>query len=345
MALLQFTDNGIYCPQADVYLDPWKPVNKALITHGHSDHARWGHQHYLCTEAAKPVIQYRLNPEHIQTVKFGEEVLMNGVTFSFHPAGHIIGSAQIRVEYKGEIAVFTGDYKLAPDGISETFEPVKCHTFITESTFGLPIYRWKQQQEVFEEINTWWRENQAEGKTSVIAAYSLGKAQRLLHNIDSSIGKIFTHGAVENVNNVIRNQGIVLPPTQVVTKDTVKKELEGALIVCPPSAVGSSWMRKFNPYSLAVASGWMALRGTRRRKGADRGFALSDHADWQELNTAVKETGAEKVFVTHGYTEVFSKWLREQGLDAHEVKTQYEGEVEEEKEVSGKESDVIKEDE
>lgn len=345
MALLQFTDNGIYCPQADVYLDPWKPVNKALITHGHSDHARWGHQHYLCTETAKPVIQYRLNPAHVQTVKFGEEVLIHGVTFSFHPAGHIIGSAQIRVEYKGEVAVFTGDYKLAADGISETFEPVKCHTFITESTFGLPVYRWKQQNEVFDEINQWWRKNQAEGKTSVIAAYSLGKAQRLLHNIDSSIGKIFTHGAVENVNHVIRNQGIVLPPTQVITKDTAKKEWEGALIVCPPSAVGSSWMRKFNPYSLAVASGWMALRGTRRRKGADRGFALSDHADWQELNTAVKETGAEKVFVTHGYTELFSRWLCEQGLDAHEVKTQYEGEVEEGKEINnGQDSEGAKED-
>lgn len=329
MSLLQFTDKGIYCPQAGVYLDPWKPVDKALITHGHSDHARWGHQKYLCTETAKPVIQYRLNSPDLQTVKYGEVITINGVNFSFHPAGHIVGSAQIRTEYKGEVWVFTGDFKLQPDGVSEPFELVKCNTFITESTFGLPVYHWKPQVDVFEQINAWWKDNQAHNKVSILSVYALGKAQRILKNIDSGIGKIFVHGAVENINQIISQQGIMLPLTHVISKETTKKDWEGALVICPPSALGSPWLRKFFPYSVGVASGWMTLRGTRRRKGADRGFALSDHADWDELNTAVKETGAEKVFVTHGYTDTFSKWLREKGLDAHEVKTQYEGEVDE----------------
>jgi len=335
MNLLQFTDKGIYCPQADVHLDPWQPVARALITHGHSDHARWGSQRYLCTHEAKPVIQYRLNTTSpIESVAYGEEVIINGVKFSFHPAGHILGSAQIRVEYQGEVWVFSGDYKLQPDGISAPFEPVRCHTFITESTFGLPVYKWKPSSEIFGEVNDWWRKNKKEGKVSVIAAYSLGKAQRVLNNLDISIGNIFLHGAITNVNDVIRAQGVKLNDTYMVTKETTKKDWAGALVMCPPSAVGSPWIRKFMPYSLGIASGWMSLRGTRRRRGADRGFALSDHADWEELNTAVKETGATRVFVTHGYSELFSQWLREQGLDAHEVKTEYEGEALEKEEIT-----------
>jgi putative mRNA 3-end processing factor len=330
VSLLQFTDRGIFCPKAGVYLDPWKPVDKALITHGHSDHARWGSNHYLCTEKARPVIQHRLNVSNIQTVKYGQVVPINGVNFSFHPAGHIVGSAQIRVECNDEIWVFSGDYKLQNDGVSEPFEVVKCNTFITESTFGLPIYRWKKQTEIFEQINSWWRKNKEEGKVSVLSGYALGKAQRLLMNIDTSIGKIFLHGAIESINQIFKDQQLALPQTHLITKDTTKKDWAGALVLCPPSAVASPWMKKFYPYSLAVASGWMALRGTRRRRGADRGFALSDHADWDELNTAVRETGAEKIFVTHGYAEIFAKWLREKGLDAHEVKTEYEGELEEE---------------
>jgi putative mRNA 3-end processing factor len=326
--LLQFTDKGIYCPRADVYLDPWKPVDKALISHGHSDHAYFGHKHYLCTSEAMPVIKHRLYlQDNIQSVEYGQTVDINGVTFSFHPAGHIPGSAQIRVEYKGEVWVFSGDYKLQSDGISVPFEVVKCHAFITESTFGLPIYKWKQQAEVFAEINQWWYKNKSEGKTSVIAGYTLGKAQRILKNVDHTIGRIFTHGAVDSINNVMKQQGIDLPEAPRVSDQIPKEELKGSLIIAPPSAVGSSWMRRFLPYSLGVASGWMRLRGTRRRRGADRGFVLSDHVDWNELNRAVKETGAEKIFVTHGYTELFAQWLNSIGVEAHEVKTKFEGEL------------------
>lgn len=327
MALLEFTAEGIYCPQADVYLDPWKPVKKAMITHGHSDHARWGHQRYLCTTASEQVIRYRLNlTDNLQTVKFGERIYIHGVEFSFHPAGHIPGSAQIRVAYGGEVWVFSGDYKLESDGISEPFEPVRCDTFITESTFGLPVYNWKPQGEIFDDINDWWRKNSDAGKVSVIAGYALGKSQRILKNVDASIGKIYLHGAIRSVTGLFTNT-LDLPETIYVSPDMKKKDFEGALIVCPPSALGTPWLRRFDPYSLGIASGWMGLRGARRRRGADRGFILSDHADWRALNQAVMETGARRVFVTHGYAGIFARWLDSLGIEAHEVKTQYEGEL------------------
>ena len=196
MDLLEFTDRGIYCRKADVYIDPWKPVERALITHGHADHARPGHGKYLATAAAAPVIRLRLGDIDLHTVEFGEKRSINGVEFSFHPAGHIPGSAQIRAECRGEIWVVSGDYKVHPDNLSETFEPVRCHSFISECTFGLPVFKWRAQEEVLADINDWWRTNAANGRTSVIGAYSLGKAQRLLAGVDSGIGAIFTHGAV-----------------------------------------------------------------------------------------------------------------------------------------------------
>lgn len=327
--LLEFTDRGIFCARAGVYIDPWKPVERALITHGHSDHAYPGHQYYLCTTEAMPVIKHRLYLEDssIETLDYGAGIDIKGVRFSFHPAGHIPGSAQVRVEYKGEVWVFSGDYKIEPDGISTPFEPLKCNVFITESTFGLPIYKWKDQSEVFAEINEWWRKNQSAGKASVITGYTLGKSQRILMNVDASIGKIFTHGAVDSINKLMRAQGIALPEAPRVSDEIPKDDLKGALIICPPSAVGSPWVRRFAPFSLGVASGWMKLRGTRRRRGADRGFVLSDHADWDDLNAVIKETGAHKVFVTHGYSEVFAHWLNTLGIEAHEVKTRFEGEL------------------
>lgn len=327
MDLLQFTEQGIYCPQADVFIDPWKPVKHALVTHGHADHARWGHENYLCTQTAEPVIRHRIGEKAaIETVPFGQTTTINGVKFSFHPAGHIPGSAQIRVEHKGHVWVVSGDYKLMDDGFSEPFEPVSCNVFITESTFGLPIYKWKPQQEVFADIHRWRRQNQDEGKASVLCGYSLGKAQRLLANLDPSTGPIFTHGAIENVNELLREHGWQLPPTQKVTKDIDKKQFRQALILAPPSAIGSTWMNRFKPLSVAMASGWMTLRGARRR-AVDRGFILSDHADWDGLNEAVLQSGAERVFVTHGYSNQFARWLTEQGLDAREVSTEYEGEL------------------
>lgn len=343
MKVLEFTNRGIYCPQADVYIDPWKPVARALITHGHSDHARWGHQYYLCTKEAAPVIRYRLGEIRLETVEFGEKRLMNGVQFSFHPAGHIIGAAQIRVEYQGEVWVVSGDYKLEDDGLSLPFEPLRCHVFISECTFGLPVYKWQSQAAIFQSVNDWWRENQATGKVTLLTGYALGKAQRIIQYLDASIGKIYTHGAVENVNEVLRNQGITLPSTTRITPEIDKKEFAGHIIIAPPSALDGLWMRKFKSVSLGIASGWMALRGVRRRRAVDRGFALSDHADWEGLNTAIAATGAEKIFVTHGYTGIFKRWLSEQGYDAQEVKTEYEGELQEMNEGSNSREENVNE--
>lgn len=340
MALLEFTSNGICCPVAGVYIDPWGKVDYAIITHGHADHARWGHRHYLSTDLAAPVIRHRLGQQiSLSTLKFGEVQEINGVKFSFHPAGHIVGSAQVRVEYKGEIWVVSGDYKVESDSLARDFEPVRCHTFITECTFGLPVYRWRPQEEVFASINQWWRDNAAAGKVTLLTGYALGKAQRILQGLDDSIGPVFTHGAVDEVNQVMLAQGIPLKAGERIRAETDKKRFPGSIVIAPPAAVGSPWMKKFKQVSVGVASGWMALRGARRRRGADRGFVLSDHADWPGLMQAIKATGAERVLATHGYTSIFAQWLNEQGWDAGVVETQFEGELgemaEAEKEASG----------
>ncbi|MFC4221371.1 ligase-associated DNA damage response exonuclease [Flagellimonas marina] len=324
--LLQFTSKGIYCDRANVYLDPWKPVEKAIISHGHADHSRWGHKQYITHWRNVPIIKHRLGEINVVGKEWGETFSVNGVKFSLHPAGHIIGSSQIRVEHKGEVWVFTGDYKIEDDGLTTPYELVKCHTFITECTFGLPAFQWRPQAEVFQDINNWWTQNKAEGKTSVLFGYSLGKAQRLIKHLDTSIGKIYTHGAVENMTHVIRPLAN-LPTTHLITKETKKQELLGNIVVAPPSAHGSTWIRKMVPYVTASASGWMAFRGAPRRRAIDKGFVLSDHCDWNGLLDTIRATGAEKVICTHGYTDVFSKYLGELGYDARTENTQYEGEL------------------
>ncbi len=320
--LLEFTDKGIYCAAAKVYLDPWKPVNKAIISHGHADHSRWGHKQYITHHRNVPIISHRLGDIQVTGKEWGETFHINNVKFSLHPAGHIIGSSQIRVEHKGEVWVFTGDYKTENDGISTPYEAITCHTFITECTFGLPAFSWTPQQEVLNTINQWWSENRAEGKTSVLFGYSLGKAQRLLKYLDTDIGKIYTHGAIENMTEVLRPL-VHFPPTTLITRDTKKTELLGNIVLAPPSAHGSTWIRKMVPYVTASASGWMAFRGARRRRAVDKGFVLSDHCDWQGLLTSIEATGAEKIICTHGYTDIFSRYLKEQGYDARTEQTQY----------------------
>lgn len=325
--VLTFTDSGIYCPAGGFHIDPWRPVDRAVITHGHSDHARPGHARYLCTPEAASVIRHRLGDIALRTLPYGESLRIGDATISLHPAGHVPGSAQVRVEVAGQVWVVSGDYKVVPDGLSEPFQPLRCHAFISECTFGLPVFTWEDQGTVMGDINRWWAANRAEGRFSVIGAYSLGKAQRVLANVDPSIGPILTHGAVENVNEVLRAQGIALPGTIRVTPDTDVKAHGGALVIATPSALGSPWMRRFGTAADAFASGWMRLRGVRRRRAADRGFVLSDHADWAGLNEAIRATRAERVFVTHGYTAPFRKWLETQGYDAGVVATEFEGEA------------------
>jgi putative mRNA 3-end processing factor len=325
--LLSFNECGIHCAQAGVYIDPWRRVDKALITHGHSDHARPGHGDYLCHPLTRPIMHARMGTGlRISTLDHGERVTINGVHFSFHPAGHIPGSVQVRVEYKGEVWVVTGDHKRQLDGISTPYEPVPCHTFITECTFGLPIYRWPEPADVFAQINAWWRNNAANGVCSIISAYSLGKAQRVLMGLDLGIGPVLTHGAVQHMNEVLREAGLHLPHTEQVTRDTPRERFRTALVITPGSALNTPWTTKMAPFSTAMASGWMQLRGWRRRSALDRGFVLSDHADWDALLQAVKETGAERIIATHGYTDIFSEHLKRLGYDACAESTEFMGE-------------------
>ncbi|MDB5252101.1 MAG: ligase-associated damage response exonuclease [Flaviaesturariibacter sp.] len=329
MALIDFTENGMYCRAGDFYIDPWRPVDRAVITHGHSDHARWGSKAYLCHIHTKPILEIRLGPGQYDTVDWGVPVYMNGVRISLHPAGHIIGSAQVRIEHEGEVWVVSGDYKTENDGISGAFEPVRCHTFISECTFGLPLYKWKPQEDIYDDIRNWIRSNQSAGKTSVLFAYSLGKAQRILRPVADVCPTILTHGAVYNVHTALERAGWDLPAVQRVMPDTPKDLLKGNVVIAPSSAEGSPWMKKFAPYATGICSGWMQVRGNRRRRNADAGFALSDHADWQGLLDAVKATGAERVYATHGFQAAFSRYLTEIGLDGREVKTEFGGEEEE----------------
>jgi len=334
MALIDFTNNGLYCAAGNFYIDPWKPADKAIITHAHSDHARWGSQNYLCHTASLPLLKLRLGDINADAIEWNETVNINGVRISLHPAGHIIGSSQIRIEDKNEVWVVSGDYKTENDGISGVFEPVKCNVFISESTFGLPIYKWKPQQEIFNDIREWIVANQEAGKTSVLIAYSLGKAQRVMKCIREMNVKIFLHGAVWNVHQTLLNAGYDLPDAERVNPDTAKENFKGNVVIAPPSADGTPWMKRFSPYGVGVCSGWMQVRGNVRRRNADAGFALSDHADWKGLINAVKETGAEKVFVTHGFQAAFSRYLNDNGIQAAEVKTEYGGEEEEQEKAS-----------
>jgi putative mRNA 3-end processing factor len=330
MALIDFTNKGIYCKKGNFYIDPWQPVDLAVTTHGHSDHVKWGNRAYLCHELTKPVLIQRLGEINIETLPYHKEVNINGIKLSLIPAGHVIGSAQIRLEYKGEVCVVSGDYKVEDDGISTPFEPVKCHTFVSESTFGLPIYKWQEQHHIFSQIKDWISANRDQNKTTVLIAYSLGKAQRLIKGLDG-YGDIYVHNSIANLNEAFIQSGVGLPPTIRITPETTKESLQKGIVIVPPVLAEGRWIKNLTNAATGVCSGWMQVRASRRWRSADAGFALSDHADWPGLLSAIKATQAEKVFVTHGYTATFSKYLNEIGISAEEVKTQY-GDIDEENE-------------
>jgi len=333
--LLTLTDCGLYCPEGDFYIDPWKPVERAVITHAHSDHARWGMGRYLCVREGEEVLRIRVGDEaRIESIEYGQRVTVNGVRVSLHPAGHILGSSQVRVEHDGEVAVVSGDYKVDPDPTCAPYEPVACHLFVTESTFGLPIYRWPDEGAVFADIERWWRSNQAAGKCSLLMGYALGKCQRALSGLNPEVGPIFIHGALIRLTEAYRRQGKALPPTQVIADAPKGFDWSQAMVLAPPSVQGTPWVRRFGDHSTAFMSGWMAIRGTRRRRAVDRGFVLSDHVDWPSLLSSVSATGAERVWVTHGYSSVVVRYLQEQGLDARVLPTRWEGEGGESEEAS-----------
>ena len=329
--LLVSTDAGLYCPAGDFFIDPWRPVNRAIITHAHADHARPGSARYLTHQKGQSILQTRLGPDAvIETVAYGDTVSLGGIHVSLHPAGHVLGSAQVRIERQGEVWVVSGDYKSESDRTCESFEPLRCDTFVTESTFGLPIYRWRDQQTIFEEINHWWRANADDGRVSLLYAYSLGKSQRVIAGVDTSIGPIYCHGAVERMNTEYRRAGVSLAETRYAGEfDGRQEDQQRALVVAPPAARATPWLRRFGDFASGFASGWMQIRGARRRRAVERGFVLSDHADWPGLIRAIRDTHAQRVLVTHGSVGPMVRWLNEQGVTAEPLHTEFQGEQDE----------------
>ena len=323
MKLIKFTKKGIYCIPGKFYLDPWFPVDYAIISHGHADHARWGNKHYLCHNESKAILKHRIGADiSIESLPYNSEKIINGVKVSFFPAGHIIGSAQIRLEYKGYVVVFSGDYKVKDDYLTTPFEPVKCHEFITESTFGLPIYNWQKEEDIQEQMQNWVLSNQSKNRTSVFIGYSLGKAQRIMKLIEG-VSDIYVHSAIHNINQAISSSGIELPKTQRWTAESDKKIIQNNIVIVPPALLGSNMIKRIPNAATAICSGWMQIRGNKRWQSVDAGFPVSDHADWNGLLSAVKATEAEKVYVTHGSQAIFSKYLNEIGIYSEEVKTEY----------------------
>jgi len=314
---------GLYCPAGDFYIDPRGQVERALVTHAHSDHARPGHKFYLVSETCLPLLKLRLSHEvKAEGIPFGETRKIGDALVSFHPAGHILGSAQIRVEVKGRVWVISGDYKPQPDRSCEPFELVKCNVFVSECTFGLPVYHWEKEEAVHQQINQWWSNNSKAGKPSLLFAYSLGKAQRVLRGLDSEIGPIYAHGAIHPFLPVYESSGVKFP--------CVQKPKEGGgnwadgIIVAPPAVEDAGWTRRFKGAERAFASGWMAVRGAKRRRNLDRGFVLSDHADWAGLLEVIKGTGAEEIKLTHGDGVPLARYLGEQGIHASMLEGAYQ---------------------
>ena len=328
--LLQTTDAGLYCEAGGFHIDPWAPVERALVTHAHADHARAGNARYLCAQPSVPLLKRRLGADvEVQGLPYGEALSLGDVRVSFHPSGHVLGAAQLRVEGRGEVWVFSGDYKRAPDPTCAPFEPVRCDVFITEATFALPVYRWEAPEAVVRDVFGWWESNREAGRASVLFCYTLGKAQRLLAELTRFTDRpVFVHGAMEGMVEAYREAGVKMLPTARVVDAPKGRAFAGELVLAPLSARGTTWMRRLQPFQQAFASGWMQLRGPRRQRNFDRGFALSDHADWPALLATVRETGAPRVRVTHGFSEALARHLREQGLTAEVLSTPFAGEAE-----------------
>jgi len=321
---------GLYCGAGGFYIDPWLPVDRAVVTHAHADHCRPGHGALLAHHDGLGLMRVRLGPEAVlEGVAYGEPRRLGEVTVSLHPAGHVLGSAQIRVEHRGEVWVVAGDYFVSGAGDVNTtcapFEAVRCDVFVTESTFGLPIYRWAPQREVLDEMRAWWADCAAQGRHALLMGYSLGKAQRLLAGLATADapGPVCVHPAVARLNAAYREAGVALPEAQALTEAAQAKGLHGALVIAPPAVQGSRWAKALGPHSDAFASGWMRLRGARRRRAVDRGFVFSDHADWPGLLRAIEATGAQRVIVTHGDEGTLVRYLGEQGLRADAFQTEY----------------------
>ena len=311
-ALLHPTPKGLYCPPGDFYVDPVRPVERALVTHGHADHARAGHTHVMATRETLDIMGIRYGAGFAgatQEATLGDKVTINGVTVSFHPAGHVLGSAQIAVEAGGIRIVASGDYKRRPDPTCAGFEVVPCDVFITEATFGLPVFRHPDDGE---EIARLLKsvERFAE-RAHLVGAYALGKAQRVIALIRKAgyTETIYIHGAMEKLCAYYRSRGIDLDPLAPATIDRAEKDkFAGAIVVGPPSAFADKWARRFPDPVACFASGWMRVRQRAKQRGVELPLILSDHSDWDELTETIRETGASEIWVTHGREEALVRW-------------------------------------
>jgi putative mRNA 3-end processing factor len=326
--MLEETAAGLYCPGGDFHIDPWHPVRRAIITHAHGDHARPGSAAYLCVAPCAPLLARRFGSDAtIESLRYGQRVTIGSVDLSFHPAGHVLGSAQIRLESASGVWVLSGDYKRAPDPTCEPFEPIACQTFISESTFGLPIYRWDATEDVVTEILQWWKVNQDRGLTSVLFCYTLGKAQRLLAELGRMVDTpVYVHGMMMPMIDVYRERGIAMLPTLPLIEKPRGTSFAGQLVLAPLSARGTPWMRRLGEISDAFVSGLMRVRGVRRQRAFDRGFVLSDHADWPAILQTISETGATRVLTTHGHAEALARFLKGQDVESNVIRTAWEGE-------------------
>jgi len=322
---------GLYCPQGDFFIDPWRPVERAVITHGHGDHARPGMGEYHVAVPGLPILQWRLGEQRYHAHGYGEAFELGAARVSLHPAGHVLGSAQVRIEVDGRVWVASGDYKRQPDPTCEPFEVVPCDVFITEATFGLPIYRWPDTPAVAREIVAWRDHCASRGEAAVLLCYALGKAQRLLAELARHTDRpALLHGAIAAGVEVYRQAGIDMLPTVPLREADTGDGSAGELVLAPPSAAGSPWMRRFRKAQTGFASGWMRVRGNRRRRNHDRGFVVSDHADWPDLIRTVRETGARRVIATHGNTDAIIRALNESGNHAEAFRTEYGADADEE---------------
>lgn len=322
--LVHTTSRGLYCPPGDFYIDPWQPVQMAVITHGHGDHLRQGSARYILARPGISIARTRLSGERdITAVEYRKPFKLGATKVSLHPAGHILGSAQVRIEHEGRVWVVSGDYKRDADPTCEPFEPVECDTFISEATFALPVYRWPSTPQVVAEIVRWWHTNRERGITSILFCYALGKAQRVLAEMRAFTNEtVHLHSAVRTLVEVYRKAGVEMVPTEPATAER-NTDYRGALIIAPPSAAGSSWIKRFGEHSSGFCSGWMRVRSERRRRGYDRGFVISDHADWPSLVRTASETRARRILLTHGHSDALARYLTEQGVEAGALETAF----------------------
>ena len=322
--LIVGTDRGLYCPPGDFYIDPWQAVQSAVITHAHGDHLRHGSARYILARPGASIARHRLGSGNTVTpVEYGAPFRLGKTRVSLHPAGHILGSSQVRIEHEGAVWVVSGDYKRQPDPTCAPFEQLECDVFISEATFALPVYRWSPTPQVAQEIFRWWQANRERGMASLLFCYALGKAQRVLAELKAfTTEPVYVHGAVETLTNLYRQSGVEMVPTLPATTE-IKTDYRGALIIAPPSAAATPWTRRFGEHSSGFCSGWMRVRGDRRRRGYDRGFVISDHADWPGLLETCLATRARQVLLTHGYSDALTRYLNERGVNAAALATAF----------------------